>query len=70
MASFMTGREILKLAIRHGWVDRGGSKHPVRMVKPGKRTVPIRDRLENADEVRAVLKQLEIPRADWPEKLK
>jgi hypothetical protein len=32
--------------------------------------VPVRDRLENKFEAQGILKQLGIPKSDWPEKLK
>ena len=71
MASFMQGIEIVFLAERHGWVNSGsGSNYPFLLKKLGQRSVPIRDKLENRFEVQGVLKQLEIPRTEWPEKLK
>lgn len=70
MVSFMAGREIVKLALKYGWIDKGGTKHPYQLEKAGKRPVPVRGRLENPNEIRKILGQLDIPRADWPEKLK
>jgi hypothetical protein len=66
----MRGRELVAIAQRHGWADAGpGANHPFVLKKPGAlRPIPIRDRLENRFEVQAILKQLEIPRSDWPEK--
>jgi len=40
------------------------------MRKAGERTVPIRGKLQNPNEVRSILKQMGIPKADWPENLK
>ena len=34
------------------------------------RPVPIRAKLENKDEVRGIVKQWEIPKEEWPEKVK
>jgi len=71
MSSFARGRDIVDLAKLHGWIDSGpGGSHKFLLKKLGKRTVPIRDRLENKFEAQGVLKQLEIDRADWPEKLR
>ena len=72
MASFMTGREIVKLALKHGWVNVGpGSKHPFLLTRPGaKRNIAVRDQLPNRYEAQDILKELGIPRADWPEKLR
>lgn len=65
------GKELKDIAERHGWVDSGpGGKHPFVMKKPGKRTVPLRDKIQNAHEARSLLKQLDIPKIEWPENLK
>jgi hypothetical protein len=35
-SAFMMGIELVKVAIQHGWVDRGpGGCHPYVLVKPG-----------------------------------
>lgn len=71
MASFMRGIEIVNLAVLYGWVNSGpGGNHPFILKKSGCRNVPVRDKLENRFEAQGLLKQLEIPRAEWPEKLK
>jgi len=72
MAAFMKGSEIVKLAEQHGWINSGpGSKHPYILKKPGsRRNVPVRDKLPNRFEAQDILKELGIPRAEWPEKLK
>lgn len=64
--ALMYGRELVALAERHGWTDVGGSKHPHLLKKPGCRPVPVRAKLQNPNEIRAILKQLMIPRAEWP----
>lgn len=66
----MRGREIVEIARAHGWRDDGpGAEHPFILKRPGApRPVPVRDRLENGFEVQAILKQLGIPREDWPAK--
>lgn len=65
-SALMKGLEIVKLANAHGWADEGGTKHPHLLKKAGKRPVPVRGKLQNPDEIRGILKQLEIPRAEWP----
>jgi hypothetical protein len=71
MGSFMRGRELVELAQGYGWTDDGpGANHPYILKKPGARPVPVRDKLENKFEAQGILKQLQIPRADWPEKLR
>lgn len=64
--------EILKgLAEANGWIDDGpGANHPYVMKKAGLRPVPIRSKLTNHTEVRDILKQLKIPRDQWPDFLK
>ena len=68
----MRGAEIVAIAVDHGWVDCGpGGKHPYILKRKGAlRPVPIRAKLENKEEVRGILKQLEIPKDEWPEKVK
>ncbi len=68
----MRGGEIVEIAGKHGWSDEGpGAKHPYILKRKGAlRPVPVRDKLENKNEVRGILKQLEIPKEDWPEKVK
>ncbi len=71
MAAFLLGREIVAIAVAHGWTDEGpGAKHPHILKREGERPVPVRARLENRFEVQAILKQLSIPRSAWPEKVK
>jgi hypothetical protein len=71
MGSFMRGREIVEIARRHGWTDDGpGASHPYILKLSGRRPVPVRDKLENKFEAQGILKQLGIPRSDWPEKLR
>jgi hypothetical protein len=65
-SALIDGADIVKLAERFGWADVGGTKHPFLLKKSGKRPVPVRNKLQNPNEIRAILKQLEIPRADWP----
>ncbi len=64
--ALMDGLDIVRIAERHGWQDVGGSKHPYLLKKAGKRPVPVRHKLQNPNEIRGILKQLEIPRAEWP----
>ena len=47
-----------------------GANHPYILKKPGFRSVPVRDKIQNRFEALAILKQLGIPKAAWPEKLK
>ena len=72
MGSFMRGRQIVELARLYGWKDHGpGAEHPFILKRPGaRRPIPVRARLENRFEVQSILKQLDIPRQDWPEKVK
>jgi len=70
-SAFMLGIELVKLAICHGWQDRGpGGSHPYVLTKPGCRPVPVRDKLQNPNEVRGLLKELGIPRVEWPAKVR
>jgi len=71
MGSFIRGREIVAIAQRYGWKAGGpGANHPHILKRQGDRPVPVRSRLENKYEAQGLLKQLSIPRSDWPEKLK
>ena len=64
--ALLDGLDVVKIAERFGWHDVGGTKHPYLLKKVGKRPVPVRHKLQNPNEIRAILKQLEIPRSDWP----
>jgi hypothetical protein len=65
------GEILKKLAEQNGWADEGpGANHPFVMKKAGQRPVPIRAKLTNMNEARDILKQLKIPRAQWPDALK
>lgn len=68
----MRGGEIVEIAVGYGWFDDGpGANHPYILKREGaKRPIPVRDKLENRFEVQGILKQLEIPKANWPEKVK
>jgi hypothetical protein len=71
MASFMRGIEVVKLAAEHGWRDRGpGGDHPYVLVKPGHRSVAVRQKLNNRFEAQKLMKELGIPKENWPEKLR
>ena len=71
MGSFMRGADIVALALLFGWTEVGpGGNHPYVLKRQGSRPVPVRDKLENRFEAQGVLKQLGIPRASWPEKVK
>lgn len=68
-SAFMNGIELVKIATRHGWTQRPhpGGNHPYLMERPGApRPIPIRHKLKSREEVQTVLKQLGIPRAEWP----
>ena len=70
-SAFMKGLELVQLAQHHGWADGGpGANHPYILKKPGFRSVPVRDKIQNRFEALAILKQLGIPKAAWPEKLR
>jgi len=64
------GKDRKKIGIEHGWKDEGpGGSHPFLRKKTGERTVPIRSKLNNPNEVRSILKQMGIPRSAWPKNL-
>lgn len=65
-SALMDGVDLVRLAERHGWVAVGGSKHPFLFKTVGWRPVPVRNKLQNPNEIRGILKQLEIPRTEWP----
>jgi hypothetical protein len=70
VGSFIRGREVVALAIEFGWIDSGpGANHPHVLKREGSRPVPVRARLDNRFEVQSILKQLDIPRSAWPEKV-
>ena len=72
-SAFMLGIVLVKLATRHGWTLKShpGGEHPYLLEKPGaSRPVPVRHKLKSRPEVIVILKQLEIPRADWPGSVK
>lgn len=65
------GIDLKKIGEKYGWKDAGpGGSHPILMRKPGYRTVPIRAKIQNRDEARGILRQMEIPKEEWPENLK
>jgi hypothetical protein len=65
-----SGEELKAIGEQHGWNDAGpGGKHPIRMQKAGYRTVPIRKKIQNREEAKGILKQMDIPKKDWPENL-
>lgn len=67
----MRGLQVVRIAEAFGWHDSGpGSNHPHVLKRKGARSVPVRDRLENRLEVQSILKQLGVPREDWPEKVR
>jgi len=68
-SAFMPGCELVKLGIAHGWSlkPHPGGDHPYLLERPGApRPIPIRHKLKSRNEVIVILKQLEIPRTDWP----
>jgi len=65
-SALMKGREMAALASTFGWTVESGSKHPFLLTKQGKRCVPVRAKLQNPKEIRAILKQPEFPPDDWP----
>jgi (p)ppGpp synthase/HD superfamily hydrolase len=68
-SAFMMGIDLVKLAVRHEWTLKAhpGGDHPYILTRlNAPRPVPIRHKLKNRLEVQIILKQLEIPRADWP----
>lgn len=70
-SAFMKGLELVHLALVHGWTDAGpGANHPYILKKPGFRSVPVRDKIQNRFEAIGILKQLGIPKAAWPDKLR
>lgn len=65
------GIDLKKLGENIGWKDEGpGAKHPILMKKAGERSVPIRAKIHNRDEAKGILKQMGVPKKDWPENLK
>ena len=70
-STFMKGLELVQLAERYGWANAGpGANHPYILKKPGCRSVPVRDKIQNRFEAIGILKQLGIPKAAWPENLR
>lgn len=71
VSAFMKGLDLVRLALAHGWRDAGpGANHPYILKKPGQRPVPVRDRIQNRYEAIGILKQLGVPRRDWPSNLR
>ena len=71
--NFIDPRIIIKLAIQHGWTShesRSGGSHTIMLRKPDGRTVPVRSKIKGRIEAQVLLKELEIPKKDWPEKAK
>lgn len=65
------GSDIAKIGKQHGWEDAGpGGNHPHVMKKAGHRPVPIRHKLQNPQEVKGILQQMEIPKSAWPSNLR
>jgi hypothetical protein len=67
-SAFLLGNDIVKIALKQGWNlrDHPGGNHPFILEKPGCWCVPIRHKLKSRFEVLGILKQLDIPRSDWP----
>jgi hypothetical protein len=67
-SAFLFGIDLVKIAEKHGWVlrERAGGNHPYILEMPGKWCVPVRYKLKSRFEVIGILKQLGIPRTDWP----
>ena len=67
-SALLFGIDLVKIAERFGWIlrERPGGNHPFILEKPGSWCVPIRHKLKSRFEVIGILKQLGIPRADWP----
>lgn len=70
--SFMRGRIIVTLAEQHGWVNSGpGGKHPFILKRAGsKRNVAVQHKLKDRFLAQDILRELGIPRAEWPDNLK
>ena len=70
-SAFMLGIELVKRAAKHDWLDRGpGGSHPYILTKAGYRPVLVRDKLQNPNEVRGLLKELGISRSGCPPKVR
>lgn len=67
-SAYLLGIDLVKMAEKHGWVlrDRPGGNDPYILERPGRWCVPIRYKLKSRLEVITILKQLGIPRDEWP----
>jgi len=71
--SFIEPKIIIKLGNLHGWTahaSRSSGSHTVMLRKPDGRTVPVRNKIKGRLEAQRLLKELEVPREDWPEKVR
>ena len=71
--NFIDPKVLIKLGIKYGWVEHkrsSGGSHTVMMRKPDGRTVPIRNKIKGRIEAQRLLKELGIPKSEWPEKVR
>ncbi|GEM_PF-3043398 len=71
-SAFLLGIDLVRIAVRQGWSlrERPGGNHPYVLEKPGSWCVPIRYKLKSRFEVIGILKQLGIPRSEWPNEVR
>lgn len=71
--NFIDPKIIIRLGIKHGWAShpsKSGGSHTVMMRKPDGRTVPIRNQIKGRIEAQRILKELDVPKQDWPDKVR
>ncbi len=71
--NFIHPKIIIVLALKYGWTATSsvnGGSHVTHFSKEGHRTVPMRNKIKGRIEAQIILKQLEIPKKDWPGKVK
>lgn len=68
MGTFLPFKTLEQIARKHSWRDVGpGGRHPHIFDKPGCRPVPCQARIDRKEIAQSLLKQLGIPREEWPE---
>lgn len=71
MGEFLRFTNLKHLAEQNGWRDDGpGGCHPHIFVKPGHRPVPCQARIDRKKVAQSLLRQLGIPKTDWPDNCK
>jgi len=71
--NFIEPKVLIMLGIKHGWTahpSKSGGSHTAMMRKPDGRIVPVRHQIKGRIEAQRIMKELDVPKEDWPDKLR